>query len=629
MRPWRARSRRRTGGSPGTTAPAHGLTLEAGRRRRCRRERASRWPPLSRRVELRWCAPREPGEGRAVAALWRELWDAHEAWGGYPGSRDDARLRAARAAARRGRARPRRPARARASRAPDRDVARRTWPGRSRVVRAPRHRRLDAVHVRGALAHRARARASRGVGRALLDELAQVGAAHGARTARSSSPRRCSSRTRRTPSTRSVGYSPVSWNQRIVTSLGAAGPVGGQGMAARVATARDALADRGARVDARRAAARGGRRALQSPARGRRDRRDADRRAPRGAAAHGEPCELVAVDSRRRRARVGDARRPHSLEPPFLPVKRALLGRFAIDPACDPSRVRRLARGARLRAWPRRAAPRRWSSRISPRRARRSTRRRCATGAGPWSRVVERARLSAAELSRGRNVNEAPLAPAETSSRASDAILSAMKPIRLARTFAPFALALLVSPSAFAGAPRRSRRTCRSRHARALPQSQAEAQRLSDAFVAVAEHVSPSVVQIDVTVARRGERRSAGALPRPRRARRQAVARGTGSGVVFTADGAILTNNHVIEDALTINVRLRDGRYLPARSSAAIPAPTSPSSRSTRRASPPRSSPTRTRRASASGSSPSAPPSASATRSPRASLAPRAAAASG
>lgn len=24
-----------------------------------------------------------PGEGIAVAALWRELWEAHEAWGGY------------------------------------------------------------------------------------------------------------------------------------------------------------------------------------------------------------------------------------------------------------------------------------------------------------------------------------------------------------------------------------------------------------------------------------------------------------------------------------------------------------------------------------------------------------------
>lgn len=29
-----------------------------------------------------------PGEGRAIARLWRELWDAHEAWGGYPASHD-------------------------------------------------------------------------------------------------------------------------------------------------------------------------------------------------------------------------------------------------------------------------------------------------------------------------------------------------------------------------------------------------------------------------------------------------------------------------------------------------------------------------------------------------------------
>jgi serine protease Do len=94
--------------------------------------------------------------------------------------------------------------------------------------------------------------------------------------------------------------------------------------------------------------------------------------------------------------------------------------------------------------------------------------------------------------------------------------------------------------------------------------SQAEAKRLSDAFVNVAERVSPSVVQIDVTS--RDENTDqvlrwigrAGGVDSP-------VARGTGSGVVFTPDGAILTNNHVVDEALTINVHLRDGRFLPAR----------------------------------------------------------------
>jgi S1-C subfamily serine protease len=92
--------------------------------------------------------------------------------------------------------------------------------------------------------------------------------------------------------------------------------------------------------------------------------------------------------------------------------------------------------------------------------------------------------------------------------------------------------------------------------------SQAEARRLSDAFVSVAERVSPSVVQIDVT----SRDESADHVLRwLGRGGDSPIARGTGSGVVFTPDGAILTNNHVIEEALTINVHLRDGRFLPAR----------------------------------------------------------------
>jgi S1-C subfamily serine protease len=93
--------------------------------------------------------------------------------------------------------------------------------------------------------------------------------------------------------------------------------------------------------------------------------------------------------------------------------------------------------------------------------------------------------------------------------------------------------------------------------------AQAEARRLSDGFVATADRVSPSVVQIDVTS--RDENPDQVARFFGHRNQDSPIERGTGSGVVFTPDGAILTNNHVIDHALTINVRLRDGRIFPAK----------------------------------------------------------------
>ena len=92
--------------------------------------------------------------------------------------------------------------------------------------------------------------------------------------------------------------------------------------------------------------------------------------------------------------------------------------------------------------------------------------------------------------------------------------------------------------------------------------AQVEARKLSDGFVAVADRVSPAVVQIDVTS--RDENVDQ-ALRFFGRNQDSPIERSTGSGVVFTPDGAILTNNHVIDHALTINVHLRDGRLLNAK----------------------------------------------------------------
>ncbi|HEY8074155.1 MAG TPA: trypsin-like peptidase domain-containing protein [Labilithrix sp.] len=99
----------------------------------------------------------------------------------------------------------------------------------------------------------------------------------------------------------------------------------------------------------------------------------------------------------------------------------------------------------------------------------------------------------------------------------------------------------------------------------ATPQTsaaKAEATKLSDAFVSVAEKVSPSVVQIEVTAR---DENADQILRFFGQHQDSPIAHGTGSGVIYTADGAILTNNHVIDHALSINVRLRDGRLLAAK----------------------------------------------------------------
>jgi S1-C subfamily serine protease len=74
----------------------------------------------------------------------------------------------------------------------------------------------------------------------------------------------------------------------------------------------------------------------------------------------------------------------------------------------------------------------------------------------------------------------------------------------------------------------------------------------SRAVIGAVERVSPSVVNIEVHTA--GRARSG--EPKERR--------GGGSGFVFTPDGLILTNSHVVHDARRIEVTLADGRRMPA-----------------------------------------------------------------
>jgi serine protease Do len=85
--------------------------------------------------------------------------------------------------------------------------------------------------------------------------------------------------------------------------------------------------------------------------------------------------------------------------------------------------------------------------------------------------------------------------------------------------------------------------------------SLAELKKLSEGLADVAEKISPSVVQIEVTT-------DSGSLLKTQGA--EATKRGLGSGVIFTAEGAILTNNHVIEDAKAVSVKLKDGRVFSA-----------------------------------------------------------------
>ena len=79
----------------------------------------------------------------------------------------------------------------------------------------------------------------------------------------------------------------------------------------------------------------------------------------------------------------------------------------------------------------------------------------------------------------------------------------------------------------------------------------------SEAVIEAAEKISPSVVNIDIQHKAADPARTRSHGPNP--------LRGSGSGFIFTPDGFILTNSHVVHRADRIDVALPDGRRYLAR----------------------------------------------------------------
>jgi len=94
-------------------------------------------------------------------------------------------------------------------------------------------------------------------------------------------------------------------------------------------------------------------------------------------------------------------------------------------------------------------------------------------------------------------------------------------------------------------------------------QAVARLEQLSDAFASIAAAVKPTVVNISsVATNRRLNRELREAFPDG--TFQFSPVTGTGSGVIFDADGYIVTNNHVVAGADAVRVTLADGRKLRA-----------------------------------------------------------------
>jgi len=327
-----------------------------------------------------------PDEGPEIAALWRELWDAHEAWGGYAGTRD-ARIYAQLA-----------------QRLSDDARVRGGQPVLGRHIHLvasdggaaigqvegwfERHGVDESTPITcevRSLIVSSRAR-GRGAGRTLLEGLSSVAR----QLARNGPVVMAAEVLEPNPAHAfyaNVGYAPVSWTARLPTA-GFAPDAAGEPFTARTALPDDALSI-----------------AMLDPALATRRRAQGDIRFDRpravdatfvGAlAAHlarpgatPDQHELVAVD-RAGVVRASSSLTVMSLDPPFLPARRGLLGRFAVDPALDPRLLLGpLVRLGRRMAYLRGAGMLELTD-LDPPGGPLSEGARLA-GAGAWSRIVER-----------------------------------------------------------------------------------------------------------------------------------------------------------------------------------------------------------------------------------------------
>ena len=287
---------------------------------------------VTERVSLRAMSP---GEGAAVARLWRELWDVLEGWGGYPGSQDphvyaelahlldgDARVRAGH------------PVRGRHVHLVA-DVGGvlcgqvQGWVERHGVDPTT----AFTCEVRSLIVT-SRARGL-GVGRILLDALAAS-----ARILSHGSPSVLAADVLEPNPALSfyehLGYMPISRTARIEAANGVASADALPGRpVARVALPQDlaSIARLDGMLAARRRAAGDVRFDPPRPF----DAPIAGTLAPQSPSERGgrprNPAVLVSLDNDGI-VRGGAFFIVQALEPPFIPLRRALVGRFAVDPAC-------------------------------------------------------------------------------------------------------------------------------------------------------------------------------------------------------------------------------------------------------------------------------------------------------